>query len=390
MDGLHAALKEAESSKKKQRTSRHTTEKCIDDLLGRLTQARAALAGSSAGEGVSGEKVMREAAKGVTAHTEVAAATKELHSSVSKLGKIIDRAFFPDICKAHRPGLHFNQQILDKVIAQHLFREGHFSVGREFCEEAGIEDVDDIIAPFVSMHEILQGIRQRNLDLALRWVEQHKESLSPPGSAAAFHFQLHRLQFLHLLDTSGRAAALEYARGHFGQFSGSCLPNIQRLMGSLLFAGRLAASPYADLLSDGMWQAAADEFTRQCCGLLGQASESPLLVAVSAGAAALPQLLKLAQLLKDKGQDLTICEQLPVELELGHEFVFHSIFACPVSRDQSSAENPPTMLPCGHVLCKQSVAKLAKGSIGSFKCPYCPMEAQQSSCKELTFPDAIM
>jgi hypothetical protein len=80
-----------------------------------------------------------------------------------------------------------------------------------------------------------------------------------------------------------------------------------------------------------------------------------------------------AVVVQDKGQDLAVCEQLPVELELGHEFVFHSIFACPVSRDQSSAENPPTMLPCGHVLCKQSVTKLAKGSTRSFKCPYCPM-----------------
>lgn len=30
-----------------------------------------------------------------------------------------------------------------------------------------------------------------------------------------------------------------------------------------------------------------------------------------------------------------------MELELGSEFAFHSIFACPVSREQSSAENPP-------------------------------------------------
>ncbi len=29
-------------------------------------------------------------------------------------------------------------------------------------------------------------------------------------------------------------------------------------------------------------------------------------------------------------------EQLPVEIPLGREFVFHSIFACPVSRDQVS------------------------------------------------------
>ncbi len=32
--------------------------------------------------------------------------------------------------------------------------------------------------------------------------------------------------------------------------------------------------------------------------------------------------------------------------------MFYSIFACPVSKEQSSEENPPMMLPCGHVLCK--------------------------------------
>ena len=34
------------------------------------------------------------------------------------------------------------------------------------------------------------------------------------------------------------------------------------------------------------------------------------------------------------------------------EFVFHSIFACPVSKDQSTRDNPPMLLPCGHVLCR--------------------------------------
>ena len=33
-------------------------------------------------------------------------------------------------------------------------------------------------------------------------------------------------------------------------------------------------------------------------------------------------------------EDWSNCEQLPVEIELGKEFVFHSVFACPVSRDQ--------------------------------------------------------
>ena len=83
-----------------------------------------------------------------------------------------------------------------------------------------------------------------------------------------------------------------------------------------------------------------------------QASESPLLVATAAGSVALPTLLKLAGLLKDRAQDLVTGEQLPVELELGREFVFRSVFSCPVSREQSSPSNPPMLLPCGHVLCK--------------------------------------
>jgi hypothetical protein len=55
-------------------------------------------------------------------------------------------------------------------------------------------------------------------------------------------------------------------------------------------------------------------------------------VALAAGTVALPALLKLASVMEKGGQDLQSCEQLPVELELGREFVFHSIFACPVSR----------------------------------------------------------
>ena len=41
-------------------------------------------------------------------------------------------------------------------------------------------------------------------------------------------------------------------------------------------------------------------------------------------------------------------EQLPVEIPLGREFVFHSIIACPVSRDQvrGSGSGRAQMLRC--------------------------------------------
>lgn len=66
-----------------------------------------------------------------------------------------------------------------------------------------------------------------------------------------------------------------------------------------------------------------------------------------------------------------------MELELGREYYFHSIFACPVSKDQSTKDNPPMALPCGHVLSKESIQSIAKKErIRPFKCPYCPHECK--------------
>ena len=75
------------------------------------------------------------------------------------------------------------------------------------------------------------------------------------------------------------------------------------------------------------------------------------------------------------------------ELELGRQFVFHSVFACPVSREQSTPDNSPMLLPCGHVLCKVSLQKIAKGNVRPFKCPYCPAEATMNNCRAIFFPD---
>ena len=168
--------------------------------------------------------------------------------------------------------------------------------------------------------------------------------------------------------STGPLAAIAYAKQHFQRYQLRFMPEIQRLMGCLVLYGKpLAAEKYGDLLSPDAWEDAAAEFTRQACSLMGQACESPLAVAVAAGTAALPPLFKLAAVMERNQQDLGACEQLPVELQLGDEFVFHSVFACPVSRDQSSADNPPMLLPCNHVLCEQSVLKIAKNRNRVFK-----------------------
>lgn len=52
---------------------------------------------------------------------------------------------------------------------------------------------------------------------------------------------------------------------------------------------------------------------------------------------------------------------LQIEIELDAEHRYHSIFACPILRQQSSEENPPMKLVCGHVISRDALDKLCNG-----------------------------
>ena len=256
--------------------------------------------------------------------------------------------------------------------------EGRSYLATLYCREAGVTAV--AAEPYEALHAVVAALRTHDVAPALSWLTQHRSSLAALTSphqqsgVAVLEFALHRQHFLLLLQREGgRRAAVAYARSNFQRLDASLLRDWQRLMGALLFAGRLLESPYSELLSETAWERAAHLFTRECCALLGTASESPLAVLIGAGTAALPTLVKMTSVVAAKGQSWQALQQLPLEVALPPRFAFHSVFACPVAREQSSPDNPPLMLPCGLVLCKQSIQKLSRGSGRLFKCPYCPV-----------------
>ena len=152
---------------------------------------------------------------------------------------------------------------------------------------------------------------------------------------------------------------------------------LHRLAGALAFGHRLESSPY-----DGEIDAASQcskiegTFVNASLELLELPSMSALSTCVDAGLLATPHLAKLASVLKLKYTEVFRSgSTLPVDLNLGPQYAYHSTFTCPISKEVATGANPPMLLPCGHVLALGSLTKLCGSRSARFKCPYCPAES---------------
>lgn len=306
----------------------------------------------------------------------------------------------------------------------HLLREGQFSVATTFLDEVNLNPPpepplkspsssrpgtpdsteqeekkeeftsiksQELQVRFANMYNILNELKLRNLHPAIEWARQNSQELEKRGSN--LEFELSKLQYIWLFqgpeinglpddDNNGLIGALTYAQQHFQRFQGRFLRDIQQLATAMAYRSNLSESPYYRTFdTETAWDDVSGSFTREFCSLLGLSAESPLYIAATAGAIALPTMLKLADIVKAKRTEWTTRSELPVEIALPRSMIFHAIFVCPVSKEQTTEQNPPMMMPCGHVVAKESLHRLSKG--GRFKCPYCPNESQPKDAVQI-------
>ncbi|XP_078588339.1 LOW QUALITY PROTEIN: E3 ubiquitin-protein ligase RMND5A-like [Branchiostoma floridae x Branchiostoma japonicum] len=313
---------------------------------------------------------------------------KDLHSSVSKVGKAIDRNFIQDISACSVEGAFVGEEkrsLLNEVICEHFFRQGMLDIGEQLIQDARLQIDEAQKEPFFELNRILEALKEHNLFPALEWAKRNRERLQQQSSA--LEFKLHRLHFIELLKggPARQMEALLYSR-NFEPFAYHHAKEIQTLMGSLLYVQQgVHNSPYLHLLDPIHWLDICDVFTRDACQLLGLSVESPLSVAFAAGCISLPSLLNINHVMKQR-QCTNVWNQkdeLPIEIDLGGETRYHSIFACPILRQQTTETNPPVRLVCGHVISRDALNKLNTNN--KVKCPYCPMEQNAVDARPVQF-----
>ncbi|RDA90260.1 hypothetical protein CP533_4604 [Ophiocordyceps camponoti-saundersi (nom. inval.)] len=340
---------------------------------------------------------------------------KEVTKAQKSFGKALDKALPLRELPMETDAMADHPPLINRAIAMHLLREGQFSVAstvlREEREHRRHEEAGDVAMSssdedhmedkkhhrddsnmrilsadlqdrFSEMYGILAHLKERNLQPAIEWARVHNERLEAKGSN--LEFDLCKLQFVWLFkgpqhnglpddENNGQSGALAYARRHFSRFQSRHAKEIQQLCCAMLYAPNLAASPYKHMFEiNSAFEDVVSSFTREFCSLLGLSAESPLYMAVTAGSIALPRLIKYTTYMKEKKTEWTTENELAFETPLPESMIYHPIFVCPVSKEQTTEQNPAMMLTCGHVICRESLHKIAKGS--RYKCPYCPTE----------------
>ncbi|KAI0721662.1 hypothetical protein C8T65DRAFT_800148 [Cerioporus squamosus] len=289
---------------------------------------------------------------------------KELYNATAKVGKALDKKFTNPL-PSYEPLFQSPEAkaALERTIAIHFLRTGQFDTAETFISESEITIPSEMREQFLDLHRIMVSLKNGDISSALEWAHAHRDFLHKRSSSLEFH--LHRSQYLRLIlsEPPNVPEALSYAQTHLSPFFEHHEPELRRLMACLVWlpASRLERSPYPDLANPCVHTDLQGMFATEYCASLGMSRQAPLrVIGDIGGGGALARIEKGRKVMRERKSEWSQADELPIEIPLPPENRYHSIFACPVSKEQSTEANPPMMMACGHVITKESLQKLSK------------------------------
>ncbi|CCI44942.1 unnamed protein product [Albugo candida] len=316
---------------------------------------------------------------------KVANEFKSLHIVLSKFGKQIDKQLSNEIAAKLTQSEKFDHSLVAKMIAEYLYQNGQIEAADAFCIEAKLHLSKSYRQCFVELHKNLKSLAQRDLDPAIAWSRSRRKELQRINSDV--EFELIQLKYLDLLEKCTDVMdAIKFANAELSMYHITHRREIGRLMSCALYKKKLHESPYKLFFQPERWSEVGESMVLACCNIERVPYRPYLQTCLAAGTHALPAMKKLASVSETTFTGWIADKQFPVEFPLRDEHRFHSVFSCPVSKEESTPENPPVLLKCGHVICKSCVKRISFNvPSGKFKCPTCPMDQTLFDISELVF-----
>ncbi|KAI9648021.1 hypothetical protein NHQ30_002649 [Ciborinia camelliae] len=299
----------------------------VDKIIQQLERAREAIVTEPQSASITLAKLQNPLKNGFD---KVNDDLKKIYKAQNTYGKALNSNLPKQQLLTEMDALATYPALINRAIAMHLLREGQFEVASTFIEEGqdsfsngsskgtnsireqkglnfttcdlndptGFQDAQKLQGEFKKMYDILHQLKQRNLHPAIEWAQMHSEDLETRGSN--LEFELSKLQFIWLFlgptvnglpddENNSLPGALRYARINFPRFQTRFLREIQQLITAMVFESNLQQSPYnLTFNTSTSWTDVGNSFTREFCSGLGLSAESPLYLAATAGAIALP------------------------------------------------------------------------------------------------------
>ncbi|KAK0397061.1 hypothetical protein QR680_001960 [Steinernema hermaphroditum] len=305
---------------------------------------------------------------------ELSSEHKQVHSSISRCGKEIERNFHADMCGIIRNQKDIeddpdNRARVNKLIFDYLNSVGKVDVAECLRKEANVQPGDELNAEEV--RGVMEAYRKGDFLHSIHWIEaKFPKELD-------LLFELHQQHAIQLLAAGKKSEALHYLRSQMSDFNSQFGQRLAFLSGAIVSPSDHPR--YAILRQKSLNLQVEHTLARLLSGTFSHLSEI-----LDTGIRTVPSLIRLRQMMAARQEQLFFADELPIEIPI--EKHVHSTFTCPILKIQSTDNNPPMRLACGHVISRDALNKLAQNSRQiRLKCPYCPMESSASDAKRVYF-----
>ncbi|PWA45049.1 protein RMD5 [Artemisia annua] len=261
-------------------------------------------------------------------HEPLEKSQKVLNKNLTKYPKILSKFADPDILEAYRK-VEFDSHTVNQIIISSLFHQGLFDIADVFIKESQEPDVNSLRSEIEWFNKVISAFKAGNEVPAMTWISENRETLTQNRSS--LDFEVCALHHIKILRNLKRKRDFGFPENHMEMLRS---PHPQYLGYIGVFYKELKRSNTSHLLSQVKHEELVEEMTNQFFSIIGKKA---LSVTIEAGARALPTLLKLARVMSlNKMQEWETMKKLPVPIDLGSEFQYHSVFVCPVSGEENT------------------------------------------------------
>ncbi|CAD8056815.1 unnamed protein product [Paramecium sonneborni] len=311
--------------------------------------------------------------------TKIKQTNNESYAYISKMGKNMDMLYKKNL-QYGQEHIELDKTVLIELIKNHLLRDGEFEAYETLLKESG--SVDSNLHQFFTVTQnIVKDLKERKLDSAIYWAETREKK-----SMNYLLYELLKQKAIQLVQTEGIRAAIYFLRNSssFQEQSKVHLYEICLITSSFLIWPNVENTKYYYLYDDEKnWPRILNLFLEVAAKSQNILTKSEIRTVYSAGCLAMPKLIKYNQITRNRSSEV-LTNDIPIDIEIGKEFKYHSFFVCPVSREVTNSDNPPVLLKCGHAISKLSAHKIIANK-SKFKCPTCPVETKSADLPELIF-----